>query len=308
MIYCLIIAVFILTIAITSGSIVISSQLRITYKSDFLSTLLFFFAFYFTFGFYAIWGQVIVTSFLSSFVTPELMQKISDIMILLGSPFLVFASLMFFRLTREMSGRRTGNFFIAWYLLCNVLVIAGAGFASFRYQLINALTLVRYYFITLSFLYTLFGAYCFLFPKKKCIKFRTSDLKNLSAGLMVLMLITNTLLVFYSLSIFIALLFIFTYFLYGGFIIIYLKYKADLSKIGSNTSVSGSFEDFCKRYTITPRETEIIHEICRGLTNQQIADTLFISLQTVKDHTHRIYSKTDCASRAQLIRLVNDNS
>jgi DNA-binding CsgD family transcriptional regulator len=308
MIYYLITIVFILTIAIASGSIVITSQLRMSYKSDIFSTLLFFLAFYFTFGFYAIWGQVIVTSFLSAFVTPELMQKFSDIMILLGSPFLVFASLMFFRLTREMSGRKTGRFFIVWYLLCNVLVITGAGFASFRYQLIDALTLVRYYFIALSFLYTLFGACYFIFPKKKNVKFKTSDLKNLSAGLSITMLINNTLLLLYAQSIFIALLFIFTYFLYGGLIVVYLKYKADLSKLGLNDIVSSSFEDFCRRFTITARETEIICEICRGLTNQQIADKLFISLQTVKDHTHRIYSKTDCASRAQLIRLVNDNS
>jgi ATP/maltotriose-dependent transcriptional regulator MalT len=32
---------------------------------------------------------------------------------------------------------------------------------------------------------------------------------------------------------------------------------------------------------------------------------LFISLQTVKDHTHRIYSKIGIRSRMQLVQLVN---
>jgi DNA-binding CsgD family transcriptional regulator len=48
-----------------------------------------------------------------------------------------------------------------------------------------------------------------------------------------------------------------------------------------------------------------MQEICAGLSNQQIADKLFISLQTVKDHTSRIYYKTNCSGRAQLIAMVN---
>jgi len=69
---------------------------------------------------------------------------------------------------------------------------------------------------------------------------------------------------------------------------------------------SVSFEHFCTHYAISPREKEIILEICKGFSNQEIADRLFISLQTVKDHTHRIYGKTDCSSRSQLIHRVND--
>jgi DNA-binding NarL/FixJ family response regulator len=47
-----------------------------------------------------------------------------------------------------------------------------------------------------------------------------------------------------------------------------------------------------------------MREICNGLSNQQIADKLFISLQTVKDHSSRIYYKTNCTGRAQLITMV----
>jgi DNA-binding NarL/FixJ family response regulator len=67
-----------------------------------------------------------------------------------------------------------------------------------------------------------------------------------------------------------------------------------------------TFDRFCSTFEISKREKEVIHEICKGLSNQQIADKLFISLQTVKDHTHRIYGKTFCTSRAQLIRMVNE--
>jgi len=307
MIYYLITVVFILSVAIASGSIVISSQLRITYKSDFFSTLLFFLAFYFTFGFYVIWGQVIVNSFLIHFVSQELLLKITDILVLLGSPFLVFASLMFVKFTRELSGRTTRNSFVFWFLLINVLLIVGLGFSVFKYHYMKVPAIVRYYVILLSFFYTMLGTYYLLSSRKKPVKFRYNDLRNLSTWLIILMVIQNILLLFYDNSILLALSFIFFYFLYGGFLPVYIKYKANLSELFYKNSTSFSFEKFCGRFEISRRETEIITEICKGLSNQQIADKLFISLQTVKDHTHRIYSKIGCSSRALLIRLVNDS-
>lgn len=37
-----------------------------------------------------------------------------------------------------------------------------------------------------------------------------------------------------------------------------------------------------------------------GLSNRQIADALFISLATVKDHVHAILTKTGLDSRSQV--------
>ena len=67
-----------------------------------------------------------------------------------------------------------------------------------------------------------------------------------------------------------------------------------------------SFEEFCKKFEVSPRETDIVREICNGLSNKEISEKLFISLQTVKDHTHRIYIKTNVKSRVQLINLVKE--
>jgi DNA-binding NarL/FixJ family response regulator len=64
-------------------------------------------------------------------------------------------------------------------------------------------------------------------------------------------------------------------------------------------------EQLYLRYQITSREQEVIEQICLGKTNQQIADTLFISLQTVKDHTHRIYTKVGINSRMKLVQMLN---
>jgi len=74
----------------------------------------------------------------------------------------------------------------------------------------------------------------------------------------------------------------------------------------SETDKDISFEEFCKKFEVSPRETDIVREICNGLSNKEISDKLFISLQTVKDHTHRIYMKTNVKSRVQLIYLVKE--
>lgn len=69
-------------------------------------------------------------------------------------------------------------------------------------------------------------------------------------------------------------------------------------------SPSGNFEAFCLKYEISRREAEIIREIQAGKSNLEIAGTLFITLQTVKDHIHRIFTKTGVSNRVQLINLT----
>jgi len=57
------------------------------------------------------------------------------------------------------------------------------------------------------------------------------------------------------------------------------------------------------KYNISKREIEVIDLICEGHTNQEIADKLFISIETVKDHNSRIFQKTDVKNRTQLAKL-----
>jgi DNA-binding CsgD family transcriptional regulator len=60
------------------------------------------------------------------------------------------------------------------------------------------------------------------------------------------------------------------------------------------------------RYGITAREREILGLICAGRTNQEIADRLFISLATVKDHNHNIFRKTGVRNRVELVNLFRE--
>jgi DNA-binding CsgD family transcriptional regulator len=56
-------------------------------------------------------------------------------------------------------------------------------------------------------------------------------------------------------------------------------------------------------YGLTAREREIVELIGAGLSNQEVADRLFISLATVKDHNHHIFRKTGVRSRLELANL-----
>jgi DNA-binding CsgD family transcriptional regulator len=58
------------------------------------------------------------------------------------------------------------------------------------------------------------------------------------------------------------------------------------------------------RYGITAREREIIELICEGKINREIADRLFISVATVKDHNYNIFKKTGVRNRVELVNLV----
>lgn len=57
------------------------------------------------------------------------------------------------------------------------------------------------------------------------------------------------------------------------------------------------------RYGITPREREIIELVAAGRTNQEIAEKLFISIATVKDHNSNIFRKTGVRNRVELANL-----
>ena len=87
-----------------------------------------------------------------------------------------------------------------------------------------------------------------------------------------------------------------------------VKYASLLSKYDdfSLNIKSLNTNELEKKYKITKREMEVIGLICLGKTNKEIADQLFISVDTVKDHNYKIFQKTGVKNRTQLMKLVND--
>jgi NarL family two-component system response regulator LiaR len=50
---------------------------------------------------------------------------------------------------------------------------------------------------------------------------------------------------------------------------------------------------------LSDRESEVLALIAKGLTNAQIADELYLSIETVKTYVKRLYAKLDVHNRAQ---------
>ena len=86
------------------------------------------------------------------------------------------------------------------------------------------------------------------------------------------------------------------------FLHLYLQkyYVANVESEGFTDKMSSIMDKF----GISKRETEVFELICKGMTNQEISDSLFISVQTVKDHIHRIFLKTGVKNRVQLTNLL----
>jgi DNA-binding CsgD family transcriptional regulator len=298
--------IFILSVALAAGGVVLSSRLRNKYHLEIFSTLLYFQVFIFTFGFYGIWGQVVIKAFLSTYISTDLLTRFSDIAMLLGLPFLVFAWLMLIQFSFGISGRKNSNWFVAWFLLLNFSIIIVVGYIIAKTTSIKPLSLLKYYFISMHFLYSLLSALFISFAGKRKSIIHNYDSRRISAGIFLVMIFQCLPLLFYSSQTYIAIIFTFTFFAGNTFLPIYLNYGTLFTVFTSEPDKNISFEDFCKKFEVSPRETDIVREICNGLSNKEISEKLFISLQTVKDHTHRIYTKTNVKSRVQLIYLVKE--
>jgi ATP/maltotriose-dependent transcriptional regulator MalT len=54
---------------------------------------------------------------------------------------------------------------------------------------------------------------------------------------------------------------------------------------------------------VTPRELEILGLIAAGLSNREIADRLFVSENTVKTHSSRLFDKLGAKRRTHAVQL-----
>lgn len=59
--------------------------------------------------------------------------------------------------------------------------------------------------------------------------------------------------------------------------------------------------------SLTAREREIAEAVASGMTNAQVARSLFVSTATVKTHLARIFDKLEVSTRVQLALLVNES-
>ncbi|MFQ5444412.1 MAG: helix-turn-helix transcriptional regulator [Nitrospinales bacterium] len=60
-----------------------------------------------------------------------------------------------------------------------------------------------------------------------------------------------------------------------------------------------------RKFGLTPRETEVAYLTRKGMNDEEIAEKLFISKVTARNHVKKIYKKLGVHSRAQLVVKLN---
>lgn len=100
--------------------------------------------------------------------------------------------------------------------------------------------------------------------------------------------------------------------LYGFFLLLLLKRpeEKEASHSGPEASIGkeGSEEKkdielLCQEAGLTARETQIVKLVILGLSNREIAESLYIAESTVKKHLSNVFEKLEVANREQLKQL-----
>ena len=253
----------------------------------------------YTFGFYVLWGKLFIRQILPETKTNIDLSVLYNLNQIIGIPFLVLAFLLLVYWIYKQSNTKH----IIVYLVLGILTILGlitGHILFYNYKLLTHTSQINQLFLALCSLWL--ALVVFLKLRNILVVFK----HILSLGLAFLAL-TNVLNIFFFQDILMltAALNI-LYFLILTILPVSFYYGTVQSK--SLLISLKELPQLYKKLGVTLREEEVIKEIEKGLTNQQIADKLFITLQTVKDHNSRIYLKLGVKNRTQLIRLLHEQN
>ena len=78
----------------------------------------------------------------------------------------------------------------------------------------------------------------------------------------------------------------------------------ELSLMHSKSEEKSNFSKVAKAFNLSAREAEILELLINRLSNQEISEKLFLSLNTIKYHIRHIYSKVGASTRQELLERV----
>lgn len=87
----------------------------------------------------------------------------------------------------------------------------------------------------------------------------------------------------------------------AGFLINWHRNR--MQRLARRLKTEAQVERLCLKYKISEREVEIIKLLLRGYNRSKVADKLFISELTVRNHIYSIYKKLGIKNRAQLLEI-----
>ena len=302
------------SLLIGSLSIIFAFRLMRKYRTPWLSTYFYFIVFLYVFSIYGIIGSNISGILLPGQpLSEETEHAIRLVLIFLGIPFMILSWYMFYRFCLELSGRKVSATFNLVYFVSQSLLFLGYAFFLIRilqfgkdlYDLVMMMLVIAY--STITVVITLGGFLSILIHSRKENNRIVRKNNRLLGYLYVAFFLIQTGLLNFSTGIpAVSFLFIFLLFSFHVIPIFFLNIFLGENYVEPEvlSSLGDMLHHFSVKYDISKREREIIEMVWSGRSNQQISDSLFISLQTVKDHVHRIYLKTGVKNRVQLINLI----
>lgn len=308
------ILVFVFCAAIAVASLLVGHQFITTYNTEFHRNYFYYLVTFFSFAFYGIWAPIITRALLSSTENADnVIGAVANFLPVLGIPFLVISWIMLvkmaFSLIEVPSKNRVFRIHLVFLVLVMAAILGGYFFADFKDWFFGE----QFAYVEMGIFMGLELGYMLLFTgivwyySKKQKRASKKIIRPFVQLMLLALLLRITVLPLAFSSPWILAVLILLYFLSNFIPLFYLKLNSYriFAPLYAEHPNEAKKEFIYRRYQISKREKEVVEQICLGKTNQQIADELFISLQTVKDHTHRIYTKIGINSRMKLVQMVN---
>jgi DNA-binding NarL/FixJ family response regulator len=305
------ICVILLSVVIGLYGIAILINMRREIKSDFVNSLFYYHLLIFLFGIYGILGGAFIREILLKFGTEiKIIELVAQFIPFIGIPFLIAAWFIFIKLAADLASVKmpqwitityftvcTFGFLLDGYLINNLALNLQAQYESMR-------QLIRIGFYSTDIIINL-GVTFFLILRSTSVKSANERTFMVRFGLLGFFIsaMKGISLHFAMFSIIAGYYFLVVYF--SGNLLLILLSKVYYSKQKQFSVARIDVNELYTKLKITQREKEIIEHICLGKTNREIAEELFITLQTVKDHTYNIFRKVNVTNRVQLVQLFN---
>lgn len=275
-------------LSMTAGGILILFRFRQSALGPSLQYLQFFFILINVFGYYTLWSKIL----LNGFFAIDNAETVARVVAYMGLPFFLLGALMLVIWGCKMQQRAMG------WVIAGVITLSVLGAYVIWLTGLPTNDVVRGAW-SFSGLIAYVAVLAVLAMGKSVYVQRGSELplQALVAGAGVIHVSYFSPLALWPLY---EIGFVVLFYLFNAALVVFYVYRAPRTQAQSTEG----FAAFLKQYGISKREADIVLGIYAGNTNQEIANQLFISLQTVKDHSSRIYQKSFVKNRGQLIALV----
>lgn len=310
-----------LLVPLLAGAIAIffSFQLMKRYGTPFAGSYFYYLVFLYIFGTYSLAGSGILEHLLGRMeVDLNVIHSTRLYTIFLGIPFLALSKFMLLRSSTEFFGKKVSSLIsIPYFILCaiafvlyGILTVRLTYFEQGDFQVL--ILLQRWVFFGFMIgMYLVVFLSIFRHSRSLTNHYEKKFISLLGSLYLLYLIASMAAFVLSDLHVLVEHIFLFLFLSWHLIPILFLSLYLEKYH-GQTAVVQDDFESkldaFTEDYEISKREKEVIQLISKGLSNQEISDSLFISLQTVKDHIHRIFVKTGVKNRVQLTNMIRSRN